>query len=379
MGFLFLVHPVNAESVLWISATSSIFSRFFYIWGFLAYTQWRQKLTRWRYYYLFLSMLGFVLGLASHEMAITFPLIIFLYDLIFFISKKQEKLFPYLFSYVPFLVLTGVYFWIRKTSGAHGLSGDYSYNFKNLPFNFIGNLFGYTGELIFSYPFVAIYDSTRFFLREHKLLMIPVMGILIVFVFLILKKTCYKKIKTETFKTILFFLGWYVILLFPFLGLGNIAERYVYLAHGGLLALLVLFCDWVFKEFKKRSLLAGLLVEGFTLIAASIFYYSQIRKTQDNWYQAGEIANKILLAISTNYAKFPPESSLYFVDLPIRYDRAWVYPVGLEDGLWFIYRDKSLVVNKATDLEKTFELVKGKPNKYVFVFEEGQLKEVKEQ
>ena len=49
--------------------------------------------------------------------------------------------------------------------------------------------------------------------------------------------------------------------------------------------------------------------------------------------------------------------------------------MGLEDGIWFIYRDETLEIEKAIDLEATLDLIEGKPAHYLFVFEEGELKE----
>ena len=368
-GLFFLIHPINAESIFWISSTSALFASFFYIWGFLAYFRWRSEQKKWRGFFYALSVLAFILGLVFHERMITFPLAILFYDLLFGQIKNSKKWFTKIASLLPFWLLIGVYFWLRNTvAQAHWLSGDYSYNFGNLVFNFIGNLSGYLGELIASFHFIPLYDLGRTFLRSQKLLALGLMAILV-----LAARFFFRKVKLN--KVIIFSFGWLVILLLPFLGLGNLAERYVYLAHAGFFILLAMLLVWIFEKLKQARPKLAILTFVLMVCSLLVFYSIEIKKAQREWYQAGEAANKTLLALSTNYREFPLGTSLYFVNLPIRQGRAWVFPVGLEDGIWFVYKDEDLVVKRSSDLEKTLNLV-GQPKTHVFLFEEGELKEM---
>lgn len=369
-GLFFLIHPVNAESIFWISSTTHLLANFFYIWGFLAYLCWCGEQKKWRGFFYALSVLAFILGLVSHERMITFPLAILFYDLLFGQLKKSKKWLAKISTYLPFGVLTGVYLWLRNTiAQAHGLSGDYSYNFGNLIFNFVGNLVGYLGELVASFYFIPWYDSSRAFLRVHK----PI-ALVLVAIFGLIAWLFFRKIRRN--KTAIFSLGWLVILLLPFLGLGNLAERYVYLAHAGFFILLAMFLTWFFEKLKKAELKLAILTFFLAVGSLVVFYGIEIKKAQQEWYQAGETANKTLLALSTNYRQFPLGTTLYFVNLPIRQGRAWVFSVGLEDGLWFVYQDKDLVIKRSSNLETTLNLV-GQPMTHVFLYEQGELKEMK--
>ncbi|HUS51886.1 MAG TPA: hypothetical protein VMX77_00285, partial [Candidatus Bathyarchaeia archaeon] len=170
IGSLFLlIHPVNGEAVFWISSTSILLARFFYLWGFLAYLGWRKNQEKWKPLFYLASILAFVLGLASHELMVTFPLLIIFYDLVFGQFTKTKGWLKRIIPYLPFGLLVGEYLWLRNVvAQAHGLSGDYSYNFKYLAFNFAGNLTGYVGELLASFHFLPVYDLARSFLRENK-------------------------------------------------------------------------------------------------------------------------------------------------------------------------------------------------------------------
>jgi hypothetical protein len=370
-SLLFLIHPVNAESVFWISSTSALFASLFYLWGFLFYVQWRASQRKWRHLFFLLTLLAFILGLVSHERMITFPLVLLLYDFVFKKFEKSKRWAGRIALHLPFWALTSVYLWLRNViAQAHGLSGDYNYNLGNLVFNFAGNLFGYIGELIASFHFIPFYDLARLSLRSHNFI---ALGLLIVGLLLI--KKLRERLKLT--RLIVFSIGWFIILLLPFLGLGNIAERHVYPAHLGFFILIALLINWIYERLKKQNYILSLCLIALIIAGLLGFYQQELEKAKQNWYQAGEIANKILLALSSNYAEFPLDSTLYFVNLPIRQNRAWVFPVGIEDGIWFIYRDESLTINRTTDLEETLDLAEGKPNAYVFLYEEGELKEVR--
>ncbi len=362
-SLLFLIHPVNAEAVFWISSTSIILARFFYLWGFIAYFYWRNSQKRWKNLFFASTLLAFVLGLASHELMVTFPLVLVLYDLVF---KRGKKIAPYL----PFGLLLIAYLWLRNVvAQAHGLSGDYSYNLRYFAFNFGGNIFGYLGEIVASFHFLPLYDLARSTLRTYK-----IVAVVLIIVGLYLVKILIGRLKLS--RLVIFSIGWFIILLLPFLGLGNIAERYVYLAHWGTFILIALLTDWIYESLKKRNLVLGLIIVSLLIGGMAGFYNYELTQTKEDWRQAGEIANQTLLALGSNYEDFPHESTLYFINLPIRLNRAWVFPVGLEDGLWFIYRDETLKVKRADDLVETLDLTEGLPNTHVFLYEDEELIEM---
>ena len=83
-----------------------------------------------------------------------------------------------------------------------------------------------------------------------------------------------------------------------------------------------------------------------------------------DWRKAGDSANRILLTLASNYSQFPTNSTLCFVDLPLRFNRAWVYPVGLDDAIWFIYQTDDLMVKKA-DISQAEKECLDKPLVYI--------------
>lgn len=379
-GLFFLLLPVNTESILWTASTSAAFAVFFYLWSFLFYRLWREGKYIWRPASFIISNLLFLLAIFSHELALTLPLVILFCDFILNQTKKPQRRLLRIVPLLPYLAILDAYLWLRAGAGAHGLSGDYSFNTGNIIFNTFGNLWGYFGINLAGGNFIPVYDASRLFLRIHKIL--PSIFIALIIFFSAI--SVYKKRKqiihlfsNQNVKIIIFACGWFIIALLPFLGLGNIAERHSYLASIGFVFLLASIINIIWERVQKRSVTAGFIITLIIISGLTGLYWRGFTKSAQEWRIAGETANKILLAIPTNYASFPPKTSLYFVDLPLRNDRAWVFPVGLDDGLWFIYRDNSLRYEKIKTLDEALDLADKNNPAHVFVFGNGELKEAK--
>lgn len=377
-GLFFLLHPVNAESILWVASTSASFAVFFYLGSFLLYRWWQNDEYFWRPMAYSLSIVFFLLAVFSHELALTLPLVIFLSDLIF--VKKPKSNFFRIAPLLPYFLALDLYLWLRVGAGAHGLTGDYSYNLKNFVFNVLGNLWGYLGINLIGENFIPVYDAVRTFLRTNKILsgVLAVVLLTVASAFLFRKKKqLVRAFSDSNFKILLFAGGWFIIALLPFLGLGNLAERHVYLASVGFVLILAILAGWVWDRLRKQNFAIALIATVILIGVVGSFYWWQMSRAIQSWKEAGELSNKILLTLPTNYASFSPKTTLYFVDLPIRQGRTWIFPVGLKDGLWFIYKDESLKIEKAKNVEEALDLADQNQPAHVFVFENRELKEAK--
>ncbi|MDP3998019.1 MAG: O-antigen ligase family protein [bacterium] len=355
-GLFFLLNPFNAESILWIASTSAAFAIFFYFWSALLYFWWRQNAYFWRPFSYVVSIAFFALGIFSHEVALTLPLLLVFYDLIF-VSSPKGRLLKFL-PLLPYFLIIDAYLWLRVGAGAHGLTGDYGYNLKNVGFNVLVNFWGYLGGLLAGLGFLICLAA-------------------FLMIFLSRKHNFKKLFGGANFKVFLFAFVWFFIGLIPFLGLGNIAERHVYLASFGFMLALALFVSLIWEKIRKINATFGLGVLLILIFGLTGFYWWGMIRAQKNWEKAGETANRILLTLSSNYASFPPQTTLYFVNLPLRYERAWIFPEGLKDGLWFIYQDKNLKLDNAPGIEEALDLSEKNMPSHVFVFEDGELKEAK--
>ncbi len=116
---LFLLHPINTESVTYISSRSSGLSTFFILTSMLCFfkatsphlpfAKGGQEGGQHKFYlgFYLLSILFFILGLSTKEAAIVTPILIILFD-IYFISENGKNLKSRLKYHLPFWALISI-------------------------------------------------------------------------------------------------------------------------------------------------------------------------------------------------------------------------------------------------------------------------------
>lgn len=77
VAMLFAIHPINVESVAWISERKNLLSMLFFLLGLIAYARYSQRASVKRY---LLVALCFALGLMAKPQVITFPFVLLLMD-----------------------------------------------------------------------------------------------------------------------------------------------------------------------------------------------------------------------------------------------------------------------------------------------------------
>lgn len=113
-ALLFAVHPIHVEAIGWISARSDLICSLFFLASVYCYLIYREASSRFRGAAYAASLTGFILALASKEMAIALPFIV-LASRLWFPSSEDQAL-PVrkraAFSIVPyFVVLAGYLIW----------------------------------------------------------------------------------------------------------------------------------------------------------------------------------------------------------------------------------------------------------------------------
>jgi hypothetical protein len=107
-GILFAALPVHAIVVNWITLLFEKFCTLFFILGFFSWVRLRnnQKII---FYYLTLAM--FICSLLSKEEAITFPIVIYVFDKIYYWEKEKGlfNLFTSIKYYIPLFMISGLF------------------------------------------------------------------------------------------------------------------------------------------------------------------------------------------------------------------------------------------------------------------------------
>lgn len=98
--FLFGIHPLQVESVAWISERKNLLYALFFLSSIICYIYYIQKKKALKYYCF--SILLFILSLLSKAMALTFPLILLLID--YYFRRKPDKFI--LIEKIPYFILS---------------------------------------------------------------------------------------------------------------------------------------------------------------------------------------------------------------------------------------------------------------------------------
>jgi len=119
----FLVHPVQTESVTYISSRSELLSTFFYLIGFLTFVLWPKD--RVGFYCSLTVGIAYFFGLGSKEPVVTLPAAIFLYDYLFLSHAEFRLVFSRWRFYLIYLAGASaavVYLLIRLKGTVGGMS-----------------------------------------------------------------------------------------------------------------------------------------------------------------------------------------------------------------------------------------------------------------
>jgi hypothetical protein len=69
-----------------------------------------------------------------------------------------------------------------------------------------------------------------------------------------------------------------------------------------------------------------------------------------------------------NHESFSTITQVYFVGAPMTYNGVWLFPVGLNDALWFIYRERQPDVRHVGRVEEAKAQMKQRKTSENFIF-----------
>lgn len=366
-ALIFLVASGYLEIVLWVSATGHLFNAAFILASLLLFIKWHESKN---VVFILLSLISALISLTFYELGIVIPFLsaaylIFRSDLTLKGMGKALLDKSYMILFVPVIMYAAV----RYFSHTHWFSGDYSYNLIKLPFNLIGNLFGYSLISVFgpiTYPF---YEKIRILLKEN----IPVafvVGIVFIACLYFGFRLAAKHLNIESKRIVVFSLLFFVICLIPFVGLGNITFRYSYLASFGIMMLLVFVVNALYKGalFYGKEIAITSVAVIFSVFC--LFHIIQSQQIMIDWRGAGAKVEHFLQSLDSQYqdAWSQRKVDIYFVDVPIKNGNAWVFPVGLEDAVWFAFQNEELVIHKVSSVNEIPLDVYSSRTKWAFEF-----------
>ncbi|MBA7686547.1 hypothetical protein ES703_94997 [subsurface metagenome] len=114
-ALIFVSHPVQTESVTWISGRSNLMFLTFFLLSLLFYIGVHRTKGLKRVLYLLLSLISYAIGLLSKEMAITLPVVLMLFDFCFAEKERLRTIFRNVKYYLLFGLITWGYLYLRYT------------------------------------------------------------------------------------------------------------------------------------------------------------------------------------------------------------------------------------------------------------------------
>lgn len=262
-GFLFALHPLHTEAVVWASARKDVLSTFFFLSSLIAYLSYRTDRKRPTYV---LSLIAFTFGLLAKVTVITLPAVLFLFD----IRERRTWNRTMLLEKIPYLALS-LLFGIIAVAGKSGVLGASTLSEKILMapksiIFYLEKIFAPNGLSVL-YPFVG----------EVTLVRLDILVPFILFVALLLIALISLKWTREIFFGIAFFLITVSPTLLNF-AKGDFfyfaSDRYAYVPSIGIFFLIVLAFGRLCRE---RSRPACLIAASFLLIALGVLSSLQSR------------------------------------------------------------------------------------------------------
>jgi tetratricopeptide (TPR) repeat protein len=276
-ALLFALHPMHVESVAWVSERKDVLYTFFFLLGLLSYLKYVRQKSQKHYA---LSLLWFLLSLASKPAAIIFPMVLFTLD--FFTRRKVSlKLFT---AKVPFFLFAALVAFLtataQKTVGATDTANAFT----------LGNriFFAFYGYMMYFIKMLVPLNLVAFYPLPPVNQSLPVVYLLSPLFFVATVALCaatWKKYPVVTFGFAFYLVNLLLVLQFFVIGSAVIADRYTYVPYIGLFFLIGWLLDYRFKTKPATaySIIAGV---GVILMFCSYQQASTWESSETLWDNA---------------------------------------------------------------------------------------------
>ncbi len=279
-GLLFGIHPMHVESVAWISERKDVLYALFFISGMILYYFYVKKK---RMKFLALALLLFFLSVLSKAMAVVFPLVMVLMDLL--LERKWS--FRALIEKIPFFIISLFYGLLAIKIQSEGAIGEWriftlmqrmmhaSYGILSYLTNFFlpVNL-----SAFYPYPFI---DEQGFLPLSFRLAPLVVVVILAVAAVTLFMKN--RMFKVIGFGTWFFILTMILVLQFISVGQAIIADRYGYIPYIGICFIIGSWGTYLVEQKDFRLKLSGIFLAGLMMILL-VFSAVQTHQRSSVWH-----------------------------------------------------------------------------------------------
>lgn len=362
---LFILLSVHHEIVFWISTYSHAVSAGFLLCALLVFDRVWKKSDRLSIVWWALGVVFTFASALSYEGGSVSGLVIVF--IAFFLYGIRSWALLWVIATIP------LYWWLRSAAGAVGASGNYGVRPATLIVNSIANATGYICASLFGPKAVESFEGFRGSIRQHVLWVS--IGSLVVGIGVAMKLY---KIRDSflPYRKSLLWVGACVLSMIPFLGLGGITERYALVPSAFLIIALGQLWETALGSARARWVKPGIALLVAVLI---VWNYMELGRVSGDWKKASSVSETTILALKANYFPLQDKQAFVFVNTPIRYGRAWIFPTGLDDALWHMFKFNAhpYKIYIANTTEDAFKITSPIGTPVVLVFDGFTLKVAK--
>jgi hypothetical protein len=260
VALLFLTHPIQVESVVWVSASKVLLYSLFFLTGLIFYLKY---VSTGRLWYFFITVVCFVLSFGAKEQALGFPLVLISIDLFVNRPLTNPKV---IFEKLPFAILAILFGLVSLSAQEIGFSHKLANDYYPLGQRIVLACFSYTEYIIklcvplnlsYWYAF-PIQPGERLPLRFYFYVLVA-----IVYAYFFIR-WCLSKRYVFIFGNMFFMISIFLTLhIVPMARDVIMADRYLYLGSVGLFYVAAYYFAGVLKcqpKAQKRFTFALLLL-----------------------------------------------------------------------------------------------------------------------
>ena len=293
-GVVFVVLPMQAESVAWITGRVDSMPTFFYLAAFLAYARWRAGRPG---AYLW-SLVWFFVALFSKQNTITMPAALVAYDFIV-LRRPVRPSWPWIRPYVPFVLMTIGFLWLRYVV-VGTVVRESQLNAEGLRF-FLGVVVHHTQRVVFGHL-----SAVRFI----EWFAAAVFVVATAFAFARLDASHRRRLASAAS---FFGVVWWVLGIAPIAVAGYESPRHVYLAAAGWAVLLAIGFHTFAEAGPARVWKYGARAGAAAILAV---YSVQLWTVVGQWSKAADVSKNAVLGLEREAMATAP-GSLVIVGVPI--------------------------------------------------------------
>lgn len=268
-AIIFCFHPLQVETVAWVSAKNNLVYSFFFLLSLIAYSKFIFKSSK-KYFYF--SFFFFVLSVLSKPSAICLPLVLIILN---YLLKTDFSFKKALLSAIPFFIISIILGIITIYTRTEDKFINASHAFD------LHERIGYAGYAIFQYVYKFILPfnlSVIYPYPQNKIQSLIIGYIVILALFIICFKFYKSKQKLLIFSILFFIIN--LLLVLQFLPFGEVltADRYMYLP---IIGLAIMFVRFLPDKVIVSKIVIACLIFAFGIIT---FFRVSVWKNSETLY-----------------------------------------------------------------------------------------------